>query len=152
MPNKSQMVIFDIDGTLADNDHRVHYLKSVKKDWDGFFAAQDKDLVREDVLTVLNMYLAQSPETLHVALLTGRGEEWRPVTEKWLEWNEIEYSSLTMRPLGDRTDDDILKLDQIKAWQAEGWHIIGLFDDRMRICEAARNHGITVFQMARGEF
>ena len=57
-----------------------------------------------------------------------------------------------MRPLGDRTDDNILKLNQIQTWQDQGYNVIGLFDDRKRICDAAREHGVTVFQMAAGEF
>jgi hydroxymethylpyrimidine pyrophosphatase-like HAD family hydrolase len=30
------MVVFDIDGTLADNEHRVHYLHNHPKNWDAF--------------------------------------------------------------------------------------------------------------------
>ena len=33
----SKIVLCDIDGTIANNDHRQHYLED-KKDWDGFFA------------------------------------------------------------------------------------------------------------------
>ena len=149
MKQTKEAVIFDIDGTLSDNEHRVHHLQGEKKDWDAFFAAQPLDTPRQDVLDVLCMY---ERDGCFIFLLTGRGEEWRDMTEAWLAKYNIHYDVLVMRPLGDRTDDDILKLEQIKAWQAEGFNIVGLFDDRMRICEAARNHGITVFQMARGEF
>ena len=31
-------VICDIDGTLADVQHRLHHLEGDPKDWDGFFA------------------------------------------------------------------------------------------------------------------
>ena len=33
----SKIVLCDIDGTVANNDHRQHYLEG-KKDWDGFFS------------------------------------------------------------------------------------------------------------------
>ena len=148
---KTELVVFDIDGTLANNAHRVHYLEGVgKKDWDSFFALQGADSPYENVVDLLNMYLARLE--VHVAILTGRGEEWRGVTEEWLLGNDIDYHSLTMRPLGDRTDDNILKLNQIQTWQDQGYNVIGLFDDRKRICDAAREHGVTVFQMAAGEF
>jgi phosphoglycolate phosphatase-like HAD superfamily hydrolase len=148
--SKTRKVVFDIDGTLSDATHRHHFVQREQKDWANFFANQIHDPVREDVVEVLNMYL-QLPE-VHIALLTGRGEEWREVTERWLDMHDISYHSLTMRALGDRTDDDIIKLRVIKEWEEEGWDIIGLFDDRKRICDAARAHGITVFQMAEGNF
>ena len=151
MSNIKRMVIFDIDGTLADNEHRTHFLQGEgPKDWEGFFNAQHLDTPREDVVHVMDMY--QLDPLVHMALLTGRGEEWRQMTEDWLDTWQLTYDSLTMRGLGDRTDDDIIKVEQIKAWQAEGYEIIGLFDDRKRICDAARAHGITVFQMAEGNF
>ncbi len=31
--------VFDIDGTLADITHRLHFIQGEKKDWDAFFAA-----------------------------------------------------------------------------------------------------------------
>ena len=39
-----EVVIFDIDGTLADVSERVHHLEKRPKDWDSFFKgmAQDK--------------------------------------------------------------------------------------------------------------
>ena len=39
----SKIVLCDIDGTIANNDHRQHYLEG-KKDWDGFFS----ELINED--------------------------------------------------------------------------------------------------------
>ena len=150
---KKDLVIFDIDGTLADNDHRVHHLYKPdgSRDWDAFFAEQAYDTLRKDVGHVYDLY-AQDPN-ITIAVLTGRGEEWREVTENWLKmYGLTEHEMLVMRPLNDRTDDHILKLDQIKQWEQDGYNIIGFYDDRKRICDAAREHGITVFQMAEGNF
>lgn len=154
MPDRllKEAVIFDIDGTLANNEHRVHHLypeDGSKKDWEAFFEDQSDDSVIPDVRRVLQMY---NYSGVRIYILTGRGEEYRGDTVKWL-WNyDIKYERLAMRPLDDRTNDDILKINQIKAWQAEGIKIVGLYDDRKRICDAARAHGITVFQMAAGDF
>lgn len=148
-----EMVIFDIDGTLADNSHRQHHLypeNGNPKDWDSFFAAQHLDLVRDDVRRVLHMYF-ENPK-VHIALLTGRPEEYRETTERWLFENWIPYHSLTMRPKNNRTDDHILKLNQIIRWQTEGFKIVGVYEDRKRICDAVRELGVTVFQVASGDF
>lgn len=161
-----RMVIFDIDGTLADNSHRVHYLypegeagpraqkseEKGKRDWDSFFAAQHLDTPREDVVNVLRMYELAYGTNIHIALLTGRGEEHRQVTQVWLREHRIPYNTLTMRKEGDRTDDHIIKLNHIKGWQYRGYQIVGFYEDRKRICDAARAHGITVFQVAEGDF
>ena len=39
----ANIILCDIDGTVADNSHRQHFLEG-KKDWDGFFDALDLDL------------------------------------------------------------------------------------------------------------
>ncbi|QIB67121.1 phosphatase domain-containing protein [Kineobactrum salinum] len=145
-----RMVIFDIDGTLADNEHRVHHLKGETKDWEAFFADQHLDTVRKDVARVFSLYA--SDLDMYIAVLTGRGEEYREVTERWLDKNGLLPNTLTMRPAGNRTNDDILKMEAIKSWQEEGYEIVGFYDDRKRICDAVRTHGITVFQMAAGDF
>ena len=36
-------IIVDIDGTIADCSHRLHYIKGEKKDWNSFFKAAGKD-------------------------------------------------------------------------------------------------------------
>jgi len=30
-------VIFDLDGTLCDITHRLHFIEGDNKDWDGFY-------------------------------------------------------------------------------------------------------------------
>ena len=150
------LVLFDIDGTLADAKHRLHFIADEnrkplpKKDWEGFFNAQHLDTPRHDIVRVLNMY-RKDPEVT-VALLTARGEEWREMTEAWLTKHNIKYDFMVMRPLENRTDDDNLKINQIKDLEAKGYKIIGFYEDRMRICDAARAYGLTVFQVAKGEF
>lgn len=156
-----EMIIFDIDGTLANNDHRVPHLYpnchtqeernayTGKKDWAAFYENQIEDPVYEDVARVLHMY--QDSGT-YIQLLTGRSQKWETVTLAWLKKHHINYDDIWMRPNNNRIDDHILKVNQIQQWQSIGWNIIGLYDDRKRICDAVREHGITVFQMAAGDF
>ena len=39
----ANIILCDIDGTVANNDHRQHFLEG-KKDWDGFFSELVNDL------------------------------------------------------------------------------------------------------------
>lgn len=150
--NQVKAVIFDIDGTLADTEHRVHHLRPEgggKKNWDGFFGAMPQDPLRHDVAEVLHMYAAR--EDTRIIILTAREEKHKEVTEAWLIKHALYYDMLIMRNNGDRTDDHYLKLDHIKKLN-DVFHIVGFFEDRKRICDAAREYGVTVFQMAAGEF
>ena len=42
------IVVFDIDGVLADATHREHHLSSRTKDWDAFFAEVGGDAVIDE--------------------------------------------------------------------------------------------------------
>lgn len=35
-------VIVDIDGTVADLSHRIHFIEGEKKDWDSFYNNVEK--------------------------------------------------------------------------------------------------------------
>ena len=58
-----------------------------------------------------------------------------------------------MRPSGDTTPDDVLKLN----WLKEGMFgnkadIMAVFDDRNKVVDMWRSEGITCFQVAEGNF
>ena len=42
------IILCDIDGTVANNDHRQHFLEG-KKDWDGFFS----ELVNDQPIQII---------------------------------------------------------------------------------------------------
>lgn len=41
------LYIFDLDGTLALIEHRLHFIQGPKKDWRGFFGAVGDDSPNE---------------------------------------------------------------------------------------------------------
>jgi len=61
--------IFDIDGTLADVSHRLHYITGETKDWDAFFAACGALMggVFEDRQQCVDMYRARGLRVFQVA-------------------------------------------------------------------------------------
>ena len=99
------MKIFDLDGTLADLNHRLHFIKNGKKDWDGFFNACDKDKPIQWVINLCNKFN-------DVIILSGRSDAVREKTEKWLSDNGVRYSELIMRKSGEG-----YKVLQCKAWE-----------------------------------
>ena len=144
--------VFDIDGTIANNEHRVHFLQKPegeKLDWDGFFAAQDKDTLHYGVVQVLDALYTAGTE---IILLTGRGKEYEEVTRKWLADNGILFDRLIMRPAGDRTNDDVLKPRQLDDAGLTPERVITIFEDRARIVRSLRKLGYHVCHVAEGEF
>lgn len=46
LARRTSFVVFDLDGTLSNIDHRLHYIQRPpsEKDWAAFFAACENDL------------------------------------------------------------------------------------------------------------
>ena len=143
--------IFDIDGTLADLSHRLHFIQKEPKDWDGFFEACDDDKPIDPVMNLL-LSLREAGDT--VLLLTGRSDSVRDKTHTWLRNHLIGYDGMYMRKSGDHRPDHIVKpelMEQLlKEWRRDA--IVAIFEDRARVVKAFRDLGFTVFQVAEGNF
>ena len=153
------LYIFDVDGTLALIDHRVHYLDQNDNPnrWRQFYAACDKDKPNTPVITILNNLLFLGADVL---LFSGRSEEVRDKTVNWLSENTSltsyqvrEEGFLTMRREMDYTPDDVLKESWIDNMLVDDRRrIIAAFDDRDKVVAMWRRKGITCFQVAEGKF
>lgn len=145
----NRIVVCDIDGTIADIQHRRHWVASKPKNWAAFNAGMSQDTVHEDIAELLTVFADRG---CRIILCSGRGEENRAVTEAWLADNDIPYNSLYMRPEGDRRQDSIVKvelLEQICADYGTPWLWL---DDRNQVVDAIRAQGIRVLQVAPGYF
>lgn len=146
--------IFDIDGTLADCQHRRHLVElsetRKKKDWDKFFALAPKDPVLEPVAMVFRALVARYP----ILIVSARRFEEREATTKWLRQNGLwAYpKKLYMREKDDKRDDDVFKHEVLQQIRAEGWEPVGVFDDRKRVVDMWRREGLTCFHVAEGNF
>ena len=75
-----KIILCDIDGTIANNDHRQHFLQG-KKDWDGFFSELIND---EPIIRIIKKINAYHDEGKNIIFLTGRPERFRYSTTLWL--------------------------------------------------------------------
>jgi phosphoglycolate phosphatase-like HAD superfamily hydrolase len=108
------LVVFDIDGVLADVSHRVHHVERRPKDWAAFFGAAHADPPLAE-----GVALAREVADEHSLLyLTGRPESLRRVTEQWLERHELPPGRLLMRRAGDYRPARVMKLDVVRALHA----------------------------------
>lgn len=139
------LIVFDIDGTLANIEHRLDYVRSKPKNWAAFDAGIPNDKVN---YPVAEMFWALDATDQHTIILaSGRNERSRKATVDWLRKNSLgNYAQLYMRKEDDFRSDDIVKqeiLDQIIVdW---GRKPDMVFDDRHRVVRMWRDNGIWVF-------
>lgn len=147
---KHDVVIFDIDGTLANNAHRQHYLDS--KDWNGFFEAMDED---EPIDSVCRLAQSMGFAPVKLVFCTGRPEKYRQVTLDWLKKRAEIFllnENLMMRPDGDYRPDHEVKKEMLDKLRAEGYKVWFVVDDRNSVVDMWRKNGVTCLQCAEGDF
>ena len=144
---KKTFIVCDLDGTLANIEHRRYLVESKPKQWDEFYARCKDDSPN---LPVIEVVRALTLSYLMI-IVSGRRESTRRDTIKWLSDNRIVYSDLIMRPDGDFRADDILK-EEILNTKFNKEQILCVFDDRDKVVQMWRRNGLTCFQVADGNF
>lgn len=135
----NNVCLFDLDNTLADLGHRLHYVKNGNRDYNSFFQECDKD---EPIWEIINLCNILYEEDNYIIIVSGRSEVVREKTKQWLKDYHVKYDELIMRPEGDYTKDYELKqriLDELKARNLNPWLAI---DDRETIATIWRANGI----------
>ena len=145
-----QTVIFDIDGTLADIEHRRVFLANDRPDWARFNAAMGEDTPNAPVVNLYRTLWASGVYDLQI--VTGRNEAFRKVTETWLTWNDIEFNRVLMRADKDYRPDNIIKNEILERLKSEGRDIAFAVDDRRQVVDMWRAAGVTCLQCDVGDF
>ncbi|MFC0625366.1 HAD family acid phosphatase [Kribbella deserti] len=141
MPESDEkpFAVLDIDATLSDTRHRLHFIKQRPKDWDGFFAAGKNDEVLPEGHAVATS-LARGHDIIY---LTGRPERIRKDTLDWLKKNGFPPGRLLMRGNVDRRPSVVMKLEKLARLAAER-KIAVLVDDDVAVVRGAEKAGYTV--------
>ena len=142
-----EIVIFDIDGTLADVSERLHHIKKKPKDWDAFFGGIPPDKAIRSMVRLCNILHASG---IKILLCTGRREKDRAETVKWLKQQGVNYHELILRPDGDRRSDVIVKREMLAGLDRS--KILFVVEDRSGVVEMWRSEGLVCLQCAPGEF
>jgi len=136
------IAVIDLDGVLADVRHRLRFLESSPKDWDGFFAGIPDDPVLPEGRAVVDR-LACDHELIY---LTGRPEATRSQTERWLEQHELPRARLVMRRARDRRPARVTKPALLRELVAEGREVAVVVDDDPKVCDALERAGWPVLR------
>lgn len=152
------IAIFDLDGTLALINHRLHFIDKRQPGgakWDEFHAACIDD---EPNTVLIQMFLMLRASGYDTPIFTGRSEQVRSETVAWLhKYTAINMEELddllVMRSIHDYTPDYDLKQSWFESMHpALRERVDMVFEDRARVVEMWRSHGITCLQVADGSF
>ena len=143
-------IICDLDGTLADIEHRVHHIRgSSRQDWDAFFRACTEDLpIRNTIHLVQRLHEVG----FRVLIVSGRSDLVRAETEEWLEKHEVPYDQLLMRRDADHRSDTVVKAEMLEEIGIGPEDVLMVLDDRNKVVEMWRERGFHTFQVAPGDF
>ena len=139
---KPEIFIFDIDGTLANHE-------GVRGPFDEHLVFYDK--VITPVAKVLRSLYSYG---FQIVFVSGRTEKCREATQAWLAHN-IFFSpnmqmELYMRQIGDSRNDAIVKKEIYDKFITPKYEVIGVFDDRMRVCRMLYENSIFCFNVNQG--
>lgn len=142
---KKPIIVWDLDGTLADGTHRLHLLptrdKHLAPSWDEFNLACLGDKPIEDNLMLMRCLERQ----YYNVILTGRSAVAYDLTWRWLRENNAAFQELIMRPADDNRPDIVFKEEVLRKLGLE--QIQCCFDDAEHVVRHIRSLGLTCHQV-----
>lgn len=143
---KPKAIIFDLDGTLADNSQR--------------HAFEYKNLINDKPVDYL-IEMAKMYEKAGYAIICVSGRNagtkdskrcWFKLTTEWLHAHDVPWDSLYMRQAEDFRKDDIVKEEIFWNKIATHYNVVFAVDDRQQVVEMWRRIGVKCLQCDFGEF
>jgi hypothetical protein len=146
------IAIFDLDGTLALNEHRQHFLEERPQNWKAFEEACVNDVLNRPI-AVICRELSSLDHTIYI--FSGRSDTVELQTRDWLDKNDVPYDGVHLRRSGDFRDDRIVKREMFdKFFMGKNYKNCDfiVFDDRQKVVDMWREMGLTCCQVAPGNF
>jgi len=145
----NKVIVFDIDGTLANVEHRRPYIASRPKNWPAWNASIPRDTQHEEIVFLAKTFHAGGHTVL---LCSGRSDDLAKVTIQQMADFGVEYKGLYMREAGDHRPDSIVKVELLNRIRKDYGEPYLWFDDRQQVVDAIRAEGVRVLQVAPGDF
>ena len=163
-------IIFDLDGTVAIIDRRREHATKPngKINWDEFFnpAHIAFDEPNEPVIKLAQMFKEKG---FKIVIFSGRNDISFDRTVEWLEWNDVPFDLLVMRPDKFKPKswpiangnpatpemrfmpDEILKKEMLNTFLNID-EVFLVVDDRQKVVDMWRELGLNTWQVAPGNF
>ena len=143
-------VIFDVDGTLMDVEHRRHFVEQSPRNFKAFRKAMADDTPNEDVVMMAKL-LKEAGHRIIIA--TGRLQSERAVTLKQLLGAGVVFDAIyTREKIHEFKADSDVKEQYLERMKADGYNPTMAFDDRQKVVDMWRRNGLRVFQVDKGDF
>ncbi len=137
-PDLPDAIIVDMDGTLALMGDRSPY----------DISCCDLDLPNYPVLETVHKL--QDSKT--IIIMSGRTDDGKDKTVSWLNKHGVEYKHLYMRAAADMRKDSVVKQELFERFVRDKYNVSFILDDRQQVVDMWRGLGLTVFQVAEGDF
>lgn len=135
-------ILVDLDGTLAKHVSRSPY--DYSRVW--------TDAVHPHIRTLVNGYYDSGYKVFG---FSGRPDvdNVRQDTEEWLQYHDVHYHKLYMRPADQLTVNDAdVKQFLFDTYIRNNYDVEVMLDDRNRVVRRMRKLGVNVLQVADGDF
>ena len=149
-------IVFDVDGTIANCDHRRVHITNGNNDWDSFRDQTVNDTPIQDVCDIARDHVANGDNVMFVS---ARNNAQRDITLQQInDWIGIDDPILFMRPDGDFRPDNVFKRDILEFLRQDD--ILGgnpdiVYDDRNQVVDMWRDNGVNCIQVVdrdQGDF
>lgn len=140
------VVIFDIDGTLMNEEHRAQYRDA--KDWKTYFSLCGLDSPIQPIIDLTHEYKSKGYE---VWAMSGRSFSCEQDTLDSFKKHNVHFDHLKLRGEGNMIPDYVIK----PAWVKK---LIGLervqvvYDDSPKVIESFRKLGLKVIDVTELEY
>ena len=149
---KKDIVIFDLDGTLAIIEKRLKEssMKNGKINWKRFFSDEliKKDLPNPPVIKTANLFHQNG---FKIYIFSGRSEKTKEATIQWLKKYDVPYDLLKMRAKNDTRPDEVIKKEFVVELSILE-NIFLILDDREKVVKMWRSLQLPCFQVNEGLF
>lgn len=142
------IVAFDLDGTLCNIEHRLHYIHNKPSNWPEFFRACVNDA---PIYPIIRIAEAMWNAGHTVEIWSGRSDIVKPQTEACLKQWAVKYHTLRMRKDGDYRVDNVVKDEWFEPLPEHERPAVA-FDDRQQVVDMWRRRGVLCCQVAPGNF
>ena len=147
---KQKAIIVDLDGTLADCEHRKKFIEGSKKDWKSFL--KDENIIQDKLNLWCASIISHFKSSHKIILVTGRNEFTRYITEEWLASHDQYYDLLLMRKDQDYRQDVVIKEEIYNLHIQPNFSVTFCVDNRKQVVDMWRRMGLICLQCDEGEF
>ncbi len=136
------IILCDIDGTIADNSHRQDLLKNFK-DWDSFFSEMGNDKPIKAIIKKINDDFERGSK---IIFITGRPERYREKTFKWLSKYFNFSIEILMRNDDDKRNKVIVKEEMLSKFK-KGQNIVKVYENDPDLIKLWKKNKLKVFKV-----